>query len=525
MTEHNKWSRFLPDKLEKWLAGDDRQGSDDAGPPPGEWRPTPDAAPPGLSSPDPLLTFEPPGVEWSPGDGSPAGEICPVCGTEYPEVAPPEARCATCGAERPSAALPAGIADSRTRVLDPDAIIRPRRPCVACGGEVDGDGYCMTCGAKAASERDHFREEPARWVGGVCDRGSRHHRNEDAMALAAGQEPAERGVLVVCDGVSTSEDSDVAALAGAQAARDVLWGNQPKGLGTSESRSAAMAHTLAESCRAANAAVVEGTHLDSENAASATYAAAVVSAGRVFYANLGDSRVYWLPDAGEPLQLTVDDSVAQARIDAGVPREEAENGPGAHAITKWLGRDSSDIEPRVGEWDPAGPGWVLVCSDGLWNYASEATAVRTVLIDALAAAPPPASLVDVAERMVAWANAQGGRDNITVALARLGDLDMLVEPAQAEVTGADALGSGPSEAAPDGSRADVEFVQPDWAHAGPTTALAPPPAEPTTPPRPEAGAAAPPPGVGPASEAPEPGVPASGTSAGPAAIVDTPPPD
>ena len=59
----------------------------------------------------------------------------------------------------------------------------PRAPCLQCGGAVDDDGYCTQCGTKAPSQRDHFEEQPAPWVAGVCDRGIRHHRNEDAMAL------------------------------------------------------------------------------------------------------------------------------------------------------------------------------------------------------------------------------------------------------------------------------------------------------------------------------------------------------
>ena len=59
-----------------------------------------------------------------------------------------------------------------------------RAPCLQCGGQVDDDGYCTQCGTKAPSPRDHFEELPAPWVAGVCDRGIRHTRNEDAMAMA-----------------------------------------------------------------------------------------------------------------------------------------------------------------------------------------------------------------------------------------------------------------------------------------------------------------------------------------------------
>ena len=65
---------------------------------------------------------------------------------------------------------------------------------------------------------------------------------------------------------------------------------------------------------------------------------------------------------------------------------------------------------------------MVVCSDGLWNYASTAAEIRTVLQAGLAASP--ANLVDLCEHLVAWANDQGGKDNISVALARLGDLPL-----------------------------------------------------------------------------------------------------
>ena len=292
------------------------------------------------------------------------------------------------------------------------------RPCPSCGGVIGADGYCETCGMKAPTERDHYTEQPAMWVAACCDRGIRHHRNEDATAIAAETEPGSRAVLVVCDGVSTSIDSDVASLAGARAARDYLVANRPSGLGTSASRAAAMAGVLEQAAAEANAAVIAQTAPNSENAASCTFSAAVIEGSDVYYGNVGDSRSYWIPDPGsgeQPVQLSVDDSVAQARIEMGVPREEAENGPQAHAITKWLGRDSPDFTPMTGSLTARGPGWLLVCSDGLWNYASPAEVVQKLIADLGGQAPDPLPL---SVAMVRWANEQGGKDNIAVALAR-----------------------------------------------------------------------------------------------------------
>ena len=292
------------------------------------------------------------------------------------------------------------------------------RPCTNCGGVIGEDGYCQTCGTKAPTERDHYTEQPSSWVAACCDKGIRHFRNEDATAVASDPALGGRAVLVVCDGVSTSVDSDVASLAAARAAREVLLAHRPAGMGVPASQAGATAAALQAAAARANAAVVENTAPTSDNAASCTFAAAVIDDSQIVFGNVGDSRVYWVPDPGsttDPVELSVDDSVAQARIAMGVSREEAENGPQAHAITKWLGRDSPDFTPRTGSIDVTDPGWLVVCSDGLWNYVSEAAALQS-LIGTLSGAEPDPLPLSVA--LVGWANEQGGKDNISVALAR-----------------------------------------------------------------------------------------------------------
>ncbi len=356
---------------------------------------------------------------------------CPSCGAEIEAGAN---FCEACGAQlgevdaTAAAAIPHSGADDRLPISRPTS--RPQatapvpppapRPCRECGGEVADDGYCGTCGAKAPTEREHFSEQPVAHVAGVCDRGRLHDRNEDAMALGLTDDGV---VLVVCDGVSSSQDSDVASLAGARAAREVLTAPLPTGMGTDAAKMAAVTKVLNEAVAAANEAVIANTAADSANPASSTCTIVVVeptsSGATLWHANVGDSRSYWLPDAGDPVQLTVDDSGAQQQIAAGVSREVAESSPVAHGITKWLGRDSHDPTPTIGRESVTQPGWTLICSDGLWNYASAAAALRTQA-DAAGLSPTADPLV-VADALVAWANGQGGHDNITVALARVGN--------------------------------------------------------------------------------------------------------
>jgi serine/threonine protein phosphatase PrpC len=310
---------------------------------------------------------------------------------------------------------------------------------------VGSEGYCGTCGARAPKHRDHFSEQPAAWVAAVCDRGVRHTRNEDAVALAAEPLAGSRAVLVVCDGVSSSVDSDLASLAAARAARDVLRSSRSRGMGAGLSLVAAVIARLGAAADAANDAVLEVTRKARDAAAgdtpsgamtagaappmaspaSCTFVAAVVEEDLLVVGSVGDSRAYWLPDVGAAEALTLDDSFAQLQIAAGVPRVEAESGPQSHAIMRWLGADAPDHKPTTATMTLAEPGWLLVCSDGLWNYCSEAadladlvrqTSSQVVADGVSAATAEPLAL---AGALVDWANAQGGQDNISVALARI----------------------------------------------------------------------------------------------------------
>jgi serine/threonine protein phosphatase PrpC/predicted nucleic acid-binding Zn ribbon protein len=358
---------------------------------------------------------------------------CPVCGAS---VEPGQAFCESCGSALTSTG-PAPL-DAGLTAVEQDAPIELTRPtstagpaaeealvpaarCLSCGSEVGEDGYCTVCGTKAPIPRDHYVEQPASWVAAVCDRGVKHHRNEDATAIDAEQEPGSRAVLVVCDGVSSSTDSDIASLAAARRARDVLVALRPTGLPNPASRAGAVADAIESAVAQANDAVLAATPDGGPNAAACTFAAAVVEGDLVVFGNVGDSRVYWLPDPGssgmgaEATELSLDDSMAQVRMAMGVDRVTAENGPQAHAIIKWLGRDSPDTVPRTGSVLLGHPGWVLVCSDGLWNYCSEAEQLGE-LVTSLSGTT--ASPLELGEALVRWANEQGGRDNVSVALAR-----------------------------------------------------------------------------------------------------------
>ena len=91
---------------------------------------------------------------------------------------------------------------------------------------------------------------------------------------------------------------------------------------------------------------------------------------------------------------------------------EAWDAPDAHVITRWLGRDAPDEPYEVTTLQPREPGRVLLCSDGMWQYASATTDVQE-LVQLLSSSITP---IELARDLVNAACALGGTDNVTVAI-------------------------------------------------------------------------------------------------------------
>jgi serine/threonine protein phosphatase PrpC len=285
--------------------------------------------------------------------------------------------------------------------------------CSTCGGtEIDADGYCQTCGAKQPSARDHFETDNGS-VAGVCDRGIRHAVNQDAMAIWSAPAGLQH-VVVVCDGVSSSAASDVASLAAAQAAVEVLV----SGVGAGWD---AVPVAMVDAAGRAQGAVLATPFVRTPDldAPSCTFVAAVVDGARVHVGWLGDSRAYWLGER-DKRQLSVDDSWATAMVESGTMRvEDAEADNRAHQITRWLGADATDVVPRTTEFVVDEPGLLLLCSDGLWNYASTPASIADLVAELGQSSAEPRTMLAIAKHLCAFANSSGGHDNITVVVCEL----------------------------------------------------------------------------------------------------------
>jgi PPM family protein phosphatase len=137
---------------------------------------------------------------------------------------------------------------------------------------------------------------------------------------------------------------------------------------------------------------------------------------RLFVAHAGDCRCY-LFSRGNLQRLTQDHTLTAYLVSEGVvsPQAAAKH-PYRHVVTNILGGDKPSVKVELHSLDLRPDDVLLLCSDGLTGMVSED---RIVAILQEEYEPERAC-----ECLVAEANQQGGRDNVTVIVARMSETGM-----------------------------------------------------------------------------------------------------
>jgi serine/threonine protein phosphatase PrpC/ribosomal protein L37E len=281
--------------------------------------------------------------------------------------------------------------------------------CGALSGEIDGDGYCLQCGFRQLSpDRDRLEVLINSDLAGVSDRGLRHRRNEDFLALHQVDVSSPAQIVVVCDGVSSSDQPEIASRTAAQSACEYLTTTKIEDNSPALIHSA-IVHALKSVCEIP---IRPDANTD---APSTTIVAAIIQNGTATIGWLGDSRAYWIADQNSQ-QLTQDHSWLSEVVAAGeMSQAEAEKSPHAHAITRWLGADAqADVFPSIIDFTIPSSGYILLCTDGLWNYAPEADILASLIKTSL-----HLDAITVSRSLVDFARNCGGHDNITVGIYRV----------------------------------------------------------------------------------------------------------
>ncbi len=143
-----------------------------------------------------------------------------------------------------------------------------------------------------------------------------------------------------------------------------------------------------------------------------TLVVAVFQEARLMLGHIGDSRCYRLRD-GQLVQLSKDHSLLQEQLDAGlITLEQAATSMNKNLVTRALGvEDAVLLEVNEHRVEPGD--LYLLCSDGLSDMVDD------VNIASILQGPGPVQ--QKAARLIGSANANGGRDNISVMLVQAKD--------------------------------------------------------------------------------------------------------
>jgi protein phosphatase len=228
------------------------------------------------------------------------------------------------------------------------------------------------------------------------DTGRQRRENEDSAFARA-------PVFVVADGMGGAQAGEVASRIAVEAFAQGLPDS-----GTPEER-------LASRVLEANQRIHEVSITERERAGmGTTLTAAYLDGSQLAIAHVGDSRAYLFRD-GELKRLTQDHSLVDELVRRGkLTEEQAAEHPQRSIITRALGPEPS-VEVDTWTYPVRAGDVLLLCSDGLTSMVTE-DRVQEIL-------GANADLDSAAKALIDEANAAGGRDNITVVLFRLEDVE------------------------------------------------------------------------------------------------------
>lgn len=236
----------------------------------------------------------------------------------------------------------------------------------------------------------------------VSDVGLVRALNEDAVAS-----DLTHGLVMLADGMGGYKSGEVASqmamLVTTAAFAELLHAQ-------GDAQALSVSEMLQKAVQRANEAIINTSQ---EYAAcegmGTTFVGGVFIDNTIVVGHVGDSRMYRLR-GNALLQLTEDHSLLQERINAGqITQEDAKYSPDAHLVTRALGV-RHDEALTLKTYSTHIEDLYLLCSDGLTDLVSD-DEIKSTLIDACG------DMQLAAKRLVALANACGGRDNISVLLA------------------------------------------------------------------------------------------------------------
>ena len=241
---------------------------------------------------------------------------------------------------------------------------------------------------------------------GISNPGPARAHNEDRW-----QVDEAHAVFVLADGMGGYNAGEVASEIAVRTVAELVGALRDSGLGDHDA--------LVRAVAAAHANILEFAHARPECLGmGTTLVAAAFDEGGLTLAHVGDSRAYRLRD-GQLERLTRDHSLGQQMLDSGGLTEAQLNRlPARGILTRVLGVEHETAQPDVARFDWRADDLLLLCTDGLSDSLDDAAIGRILAPTGHPGTPAlPFPLSDVAQRLIASAQAGGGADDVTVLLA------------------------------------------------------------------------------------------------------------
>ncbi|GAB4573058.1 MAG: hypothetical protein Fur0017_26090 [Anaerolineales bacterium] len=243
--------------------------------------------------------------------------------------------------------------------------------------------------------------------------GKQRDHNEDSVlaltsTISGSAESVPFGLYIVADGMGGHQFGEVAS----NAATRIVGGNIVKKFHSYLYK--IPAQSLQESLQEVMESSILEAHQYIQREApgsGTTVTAALVLGQQVTIGHVGDSRAYAIYPDGRMDPLTRDHSLVKRLEELGhLSKDEVENFPHRNVLIRALGQGEV-LEADIFTVPFPTPGYLMICSDGLWGVVNEKDVLRI-----LNEAP---NLHRACQSMVEAANAAGGPDNITVILAQI----------------------------------------------------------------------------------------------------------
>ncbi len=255
--------------------------------------------------------------------------------------------------------------------------------------------------------------EPQQLISGCGQSiGKQRDHNEDclfAFSVTTGGEgnSTPLGLFIVADGMGGHQYGEVASSAAVRTMANYLLKRFHTYL---INPSEGMDEPLQEMMRAA---ITEAQRAVTQAApgSGTTLTAALVLGQQMTIGHVGDSRAYAIRTDGRVEVLTRDHSLVKRLEELGqISSEEAAAHPQRNVLYRAIGQGEV-LEPDIFTTPFPQPGYLLLCSDGLWSVLPDDTICNLVI-----AAP---NLHTACQNLIAAANDAGGPDNITAVLVQL----------------------------------------------------------------------------------------------------------